>query len=382
MKAKARSRSRSRKSVWPRATIAILILVIVIVGSIAIYYSPLMTNFQPKTYTPVQIYSAASQGIVTIQGVVQDFTLDTYPNGTLNPVLGTGFVVLYQGQDYIITNYHVVDSLLDTTVTFSNGDSYSAKLVGSDPYSDLAVVSVNAPASDYHPLQIGSSSSLQVGETVVAIGNPYGLSNTITVGVVSQLGRALQEGTTGGYAIPDTIQFSAAVNPGNSGGPLIAPDAKVVGITSASVSNSEGLGFAIPSDTITRELPSLITQGEYNKHPYLGVELIGMSYQLAQAMGTNVTYGLLVVSVVPGGPASIAGLKGGTQNVTIQQQEYVIGGDIIVSINGQRVTDYDSFSAYLEENTIAGQTVQLGIIRNGQYMVISLVLGARPQFSA
>jgi len=382
MKGKSRSRSRSRRSVWPRVTIAVLILAVVIVGSIAVYYSPLMSSFQPRTYTPVQIYSADSQGIVTIQGVVQDFTLDTYPNGTLNPVLGTGFVVLYQGQDYIITNYHVVDGLLDTTVTFSNGDSYAAKLVGSDPYSDIAVVSVNAPASDYHPLQIGSSASLQVGETVVAIGNPYGLSNTVTVGVVSQLGRALQTGTTGGYAIPDTVQFSAAVNPGNSGGPLIAPDDMVVGITCASVSNSEGLGFAIPSDTITRELPSLIAQGQYSKHPYLGVELVGMSYQLAQAMGTNVTYGLLVVSVVAGGPASIAGLRGGTQNVTIQQQEYVIGGDIIVSINGQRVTDYDSFSAYLEENTIAGQTVQLGIIRNGQYMVISVVLGARPPFSA
>ena len=309
-------------------------------------------------------------------------TVDTYPNGTLTPVLGTGFVVVYGGRDYVITNYHVIDGLADMTVTFSDGNSFSAKVVGSDAYSDLAIVSVNASQSEYHPLELGSSDALQVGETVVAIGNPYGLSNTITVGIVSQLGRALQEDTLGGYAIPGTIQFSAAVNPGNSGGPLIAPDDRVVGITSAAVSNSEGLGFAIPSDTIVREMPSLIRYGKYDKHPYLGVRLITMTYQLAQAIGTNVTYGLLIEHVVPGGPASVAGLRGGTQNVTIQQQEYIIGGDVIVSINGQRVTDYDSFSSYLEEHAVAGQTVQIGIIRNGQYIVISVVLGTRPSLSA
>jgi S1-C subfamily serine protease len=308
-------------------------------------------------------------------------TLDTYPNGTLTPILGTGFVIVYGGQDYIVTNYHVIDGLLQITVTFSDGDSYPAKVVGSDPYSDLALVSVSAPATQFHSLQLGSSAALQVGESVVAIGNPYGLSNTVTVGVVSQLGRALQTDTLGGYAIADTIQFSAAVNPGNSGGPLIAPDDTVVGITSASVTNSEGLGFAIPSDTITREMSYLIQYGTYNKHPYLGLGLIPMTYQLSQAIGTNVTYGLLIETVVSGGPASSAGLKGGTQNVTIQQQEYIIGGDIIVSINGHKVTDYNSFSSYLEENAVAGQIIQLGIIRNGQSMVIAVTLGSRPPIS-
>ena len=346
------------------------------------YYSPLMGEFRPRSFTPVEIYANSSQGVVTVQGVVNDMTLDTFPNGTLVPVLGTGFVVVYGSQDYIVTNYHVVDALQNTTVTFSNGDSFSAKVVGSDAYSDLAIVSVNAPATEYHPLQLGSSASLQVGETVVAIGNPYGLSNTVTVGVVSQLGRALQSDTLGGFAIADTIQFSAAVNPGNSGGPLIAPDGTVVGITSAAVSNSEGLGFAIPSDTITREMPSLIKSGKYDKHPYLGVGLIGMTYQLSRVIGTNVTYGLLIETIVPGGPASIAGLRGGTRNVTIQQEQYIIGGDIIVSVNGHKVTDYDSFSSYLEENAVAGQTIQLGIVRNGQYMVISVLLGSRPPISS
>ena len=381
MQLTSRSR-RSKKSVWPKTTIAALILVIVVLAGVAVYYSPIMTSNAPKSLTPVQIYANASQAVVTIQGVISDTTLQTYPNGTLTPILGTGFVVLYGGQDYIVTNYHVVDSVLQMTVTFSDGDSYSGNVVGTDPYSDLAIVSVNAPQSEYHPLQLGHSSALAVGETVVAIGNPYGLSNTITVGIVGHLGRALQEDTLGGYAIPDTIQFSAAVNPGNSGGPLIAPDDTVVGITSAAVTNSEGLGFAIPSDTILREMPSLIKSGKYDKHPYLGIGLIPMTLQLAQASKTNVTYGLLVETVVAGGPASTAGLRGGTQNVTIQQQEYTVGGDIIISINGQRVTDYDLFSSYLEEHAVAGQTIQLGIIRDGQYMVLSVLLGSRPPLSA
>jgi len=355
--------------------------VIVVLGSIAVYYSPLMKSPGPASLTPTQIYSISNQGVVTIQGVVSDMTVDTYPNGTLTPILGTGFVIVYGGRDYIVTNYHVVDGLLDATVTFSNGDSYPAKVVGSDPYSDIAIISVNASQNEYHPLQLGSSEALEVGETVVAIGNPYGLSNTITVGIVGHLGRALQMDTLGGYAIPDTIQFSAPVNPGNSGGPLIAPDDAVVGITCAAVTDSTGLGFAIPSSTIMKEIPYLIKYGEYNKHPYLGVGLIPMTYELARVSGTNLTYGLLVETVVPGGPGGVAGLKGGTRNVTIQQQQYIVGGDIIISINGQRVVDYDSFSSYLEENAVAGQTIQLGIIRNGQYMVISVVLGSRPPLS-
>jgi len=350
----------------------------VILGAVAIYYSPLFSSPQPKSFTPVQIYADSSQGIVTIQGVTRDMTLDTYPNGTLTPILGTGFVIVYGGLDYIVTNYHVIDALLQITVTFSDGSSYPAKVVGSDPYSDLALVSVSAPATEFHPLQLGSSSALQVGESVVAIGNPYGLSNTVTVGVVSQLGRALQTDTLGGYAIADTIQFSAAVNPGNSGGPLIAPDDTVVGITSASVSNSEGLGFAIPSDTITREISYLIQYGKYNKHPYLGLGLTPMTYQLSQAMNTNVTYGVLIVTVAPGGPASISGLRGGSRNATIDQQQYLIGGDIIVSVNGNRITNFDSFSAYLEEHAAAGETVQLGIIRGGHLLTIRVVLGSKP----
>ena len=375
------SKSKSRKKNQSRRIIAVLLLVIVVLGTVVIYYSysPLLGGTQatvkPTELTPVQIYANSSRAVVTIQGVEQDLSS---PNGSLSQILGTGFVITYVGSYYIVTNFHVMNGLLDSTVTFSDGDSYPAKLVGSDGYSDLAIVSVNAKANEFHPLTLGSSSALNVGESVVAIGNPYGLSNTVTVGIVSQVGRALQEDTLSGFAVPDTIQFSAAVNPGNSGGPLITSQGLVVGITTASVSNSVGLGFAIPSDTITRELPFLVHGGKYDKHPYLGVQLVDMTYQLSQAMATNVTYGVLIVNVAPGGPASTSGLRGGSRNATIDQQQYLIGGDIIVSVNGNRVTNYDSFSAYLEEHTTAGETIQLGIIRNGQLIVIQVLLGSKP----
>lgn len=323
---------------------------------------------------PVTIYAQASPSVVTVQGIITDIT------GT-GSVLGAGFVIAYSNSYYIITNFHVVDGLTDSTVTFSNGDAYPATVVGSDPYSDLAVVSVNASPSEFHPLQLGVSSSLDVGESVVAIGSPYGLSGTITVGVVSQVGRTLQEDTAGGFAIADTIQFSAAINPGNSGGPLINSDGMVVGITTASAGGSEGLGFAIPSDTISREVPYLVKDGKYDRHAYLGVQLVDMNYQLSRAMQTTTTWGVLIESTTPNGPASKAGLRGGTQDVTIANQQYVTGGDIIISFDGKKIANYDALSAYLERNTVPGQTIQVGIIRSGKQMVVPVQIGTRPQLN-
>jgi S1-C subfamily serine protease len=358
----------------------VVLLVIVILGSIALYYSPLLEGFRTKTLDPAQIYDQSKQSIVTITGVYMD-NVD-FPQPTFVSLLGTGFVITYNNSYYIVTNFHVVDGLRNSTVTFSNGDAYRARVVGSDGYSDLAVVTVNSPASELHPLQLGSSSDLRVGETVVAIGNPFGLSNTVTVGVVSQLGRSLDTGTSGNFTIADTVQFSAPINPGNSGGPLIDSLGMVVGITTASVSNSQGVGFGIPSDTISRELPLLVKNGKYDRHPYLGANLVDMNYELAQAMGINVTWGVLVVSTIPGGPAANSGLRGGTRTVTIQQQKYRIGGDIITSVNGNKITNFDQLTAYMEEHAIPGQTILIGIIRHGDAMVISVGVGTRPQIQA
>ncbi|HUK50024.1 MAG TPA: trypsin-like peptidase domain-containing protein [Terriglobales bacterium] len=371
-----------------RVTIAVLLLVIVVLGSVALYYSPLLNSSRmtgQATMTQlvsgggqldsVAIYAATNRSVVTVQGVAIDQS-GFFP--TLASVLGTGFVVTYSNSYYVVTNFHVMDGLENATVTFSDGDAYPAKLLGSDAYSDLAILSVNAAASEFHPLQLGVSSSLRVGESVVAIGNPYGLSGTITVGIVSQVGRTLQEDTAGGFAIADTIQFSAPINPGNSGGPLLNGVGAVVGITTATTSGSQGLGFAIPSDTISRELPALVKNGVYNGHAYLGLELVDMNYQLSQAMKTNTTWGVLVENVVQGGPASQAGLRGGAQNATIQDQKYIIGGDIIVSFNGNKIVNYDALSAWMERNAVPGQTVQVGIIRAGTQMTIPVKVGTRP----
>ena len=324
----------------------------------------------------VQIYSLTRPGIVTVQGVQnQNTVFGVQPVS----VLGSGFVIQYQNSDYIVTNYHVAGATSNLTVTFSDGDSYSATLVGSDPYVDLAVLSVQeAPASEFDPLQVIPSSTLPVGAPVAVIGNPFGLSGSMTFGIVSALGRTLQDPTAGNFSIADVIQFSAPINPGNSGGPLLDSSGNVVGITTAVVSGSQGVGFAIPSDTIIRELPSLITSGTYTQHSYLGIQGTDMNFQLAKAMGTNYTYGVLVASTLQGGPAAKASLRGGNTAVTINGQQYLIGGDIIVSINGTRIVDNDALAAYLQEYTTPGQTLVLGIIRSGGYMTLQVTLGTRP----
>ncbi|MFI5404474.1 MAG: S1C family serine protease [Candidatus Gagatemarchaeaceae archaeon] len=320
---------------------------------------------------PVAIYKAAFPSVVTLEGVQTSSTGNT-------TILGSGFVTTFQGSEYIVTNYHVVQNVADLTVTFSNGDAYPASVVGKDPYVDLAVVSSQAPSSEFHPLLIGSSSQLQVGQPVVAIGNPFGLSGSMTFGIVSQLGRTLGESLAGNFAIADVIQFSAPINPGNSGGPLLNANGSVFGITTAIVGGSQGVGFAIPSDAIERELPSLVATGGYTRHSLMGIHAADMNYQLAQLQGTNVTYGVLIQNVTSGGPAATAGLRGGTSTSTVQGTQYSIGGDIIVAINGTKILNSDGLSAYLQEKTIPGQTIAVQIIRSGQMTIINVVLGTRP----
>jgi S1-C subfamily serine protease len=251
-------------------------------------------------------------------------------------------------------------------------------VLGSDPYSDLAALSTDAPQNELVPLTIVSSSTLQVGDPVIAIGSPYGLQGSMTTGIISALNRTITEDTTNGYSIADIIQTSTPINPGNSGGPLLNYEGQVVGITTAIVSNSEGLGFAIPSDTILREIADLVTTGSYNHHPYLGITGADMTYDIATAMKTSVTYGVLIQSVASGSPAAQAGLKAGTTQAMVDGNPVTLGGDIITAINNNRVRNSDDLSSYLEEYTSPGQTVSLTIIRNNQSMNISVVLGTRP----
>jgi len=322
------------------------------------------------------LYEKVKDSVVIIRGVIVQY--DVFHRPYYTQVQGSGFVYNFSGRMVVITNYHVVQGAVNLTVTFIDGNGYAATVLGSDPYVDLAVLSVNAPSSEFKPLEIVSSSTLKVGDIVVAVGNPYGLAGSMSIGIVSALGRTITEEQTSGYPIANIIQTTAPLNPGNSGGPLLNLQGQVVGITTAIVSDSQGLGFAIPSNTILREIASLVTVGYYNKHPWLGALGIDMTYEIAQAMGVNVTYGWLITHVVSGGPAANAGLRGGTKNVLIAGKYVTIGGDIIIAINGTKITGLDALSTYLEENTLPGQTIEVTIARENQTMTVMVTLGARP----
>jgi len=329
---------------------------------------------QGSTLSYSEIYEMIKDSVVVVQGRVvrRTFFGEEYAR-----VQGSGFIYNYSGAIIVITNNHVVEGALILTVSFLNGDAYPAKLIGRDPYSDLAILSIEAPAFELKTAVMVSSSTLKVGQPVVAVGNPFGLTGSVTTGVISQLGRSMSESATGGYLIADVIQISTPINPGNSGGPLLNMFGEVVGITTAIIQNSQGVGFAIPSDTILRELPYLI-RGEEYPHPWLGVRGIDMNFDLARAMNVNVTYGWLIVEVLPNSPAEKAGLKGGTQTVYIDGLQVRIGGDIIIMINGTRIRNGDDLSTYLERNTKPGQNIQITVIRSGREVNLDLKLGVRP----
>jgi serine protease Do len=344
-----------------------------------------------------QIYNRVSPSVVTINVVQRQLVNNSYaplfgipqsqlPQYQYQQALGSGFVWDMQGD--IVTNNHVVSGASQITVTFANGTTVPGKVIGADPSGDLAVVKVNVPASELHPVQMGDSTTLQVGQLAIAIGNPFGEQNTMTTGIIGALGRSLpanpnSQGAT--YTIPDVIQTDAPINPGNSGGVLLNDQGQVVGVTFQIESQSgasAGIGFAIPSAIVKQIVPSLIATGHY-EHPYLGISGNSLDPSIAQAMGWNANQrGALVVSVTPGSPAEVAGLQGSTRQVTIDGQPALVGGDVITAINGQPVLNFGDVVAYLARSTKVGQTVTLTILRNGTSQTVKLTLTARPSSSA
>jgi S1-C subfamily serine protease len=322
------------------------------------------------------LYAQVKDSVVVIRGLTVQY--DMFRRSYYSQVQGSGFVYDYEGQMVVITNYHVIQEAINITVTFINGNGYAATVLGSDPYAELTVLSTDAPQSEYKPLEIVDSSTLSVGDSVIAVGGPYGLAGSMTTGIVSALGRTITEEMSGGYPIANVIQMSAPINPGNSGGPLLNYQGQVVGITTAIVSDSQGVGFAIPSSTVLREIEALVTEGSYDQHPWLGASGIDMTYEIAEAMNVNVTYGWLIAQVTSGGPADEADLQGGTQQVTVAGQSVTIGGDIITAINGTRIKGIDDLSTFLEEHTLPDETIDVTIVRGGQSMTLTLKLDARP----
>jgi S1-C subfamily serine protease len=312
------------------------------------------------------LYQQVKSSVVVIQDLVQGYTMFGQRIYTLQQ--GSGFIAEVSNRLVVVTNDHVVTGAINVTVTFADGNSYPATVLGQDAKADLAVLSVSQMPSGVTALPLISSSTLSVGDPVVAVGSPYGLSGTLTTGVVSALGRTIIEGDD--QDIPDTIQTSTPINSGNSGGPLLNYAGQVVGITTAGISNSEGLGFAIPSATIMRELASLVNTGSYDQHPSINAVGTDMNYPIAQAMGSSVTYGWLVESVSVNN-----GLQGGTTTKPVLNQNVRVGGDIIIAINNIRIANTDDLLSYLERNTLPGQSVSFTVVRGGQTQNVQVTIG-------
>jgi len=291
--------------------------------------------------------------------------------------LGSGFV--YDNLGHIITNAHVVDGASKATVTFLDGSQYSAEIIGEDKFTDIAVIKVSEKPRLLHPLQIGDSSLLQVGEQVAAIGNPFGLSGSMTSGIVSQIGRLIAAQDSG-FSIPDVIQTDAAINPGNSGGPLLNMRGQVIGINTAIQSISGefiGIGFAVPSNTVSKIVPTLIEEGKY-PHPWIGISGKDIDPDLARVLDLKQAKGFLVITVVDGSPADKAGLKGMSQTQIIDGEEYPADGDIIIWVDDKEVRKISDILIHLQREKSVGDEMVLGILRDGDFMHLTLKLVERP----
>ncbi len=336
----------------------------------------------------IKLYDKVDQSVVQV-------TQDSNVPGASR--LGSGFV--YDKEGYVVTNYHVVagDSVnKEFDVTFTDGTGYKATVVGVDPFAEIAVLKIplennTEVMKKLIPLQIGDFSKVNVGQRVAAIGNPFGLSASITEGIISGLGRVLpalpSENSpiplvedTPAFSIPDIIQTDAAINPGNSGGPLLNMRGEVIGINTAIFSATgvySGVGFAIPSYLIQKVVPSIITTGEY-QHPYLGVSGTDIDSDIAEMMNLKNTTGFLVIQVTSGSPAEKAGIRGGAILTEIEGREVELGGDVIVGIDDKSIRKIDDLLSYLDREKKVGENVTLTIIRNGQVQEIGLTLAARP----
>lgn len=332
-----------------------------------------------------QASDSASSSAASADGILAEDTLinlyERVNPGVVNIVInsgqGSGFV--YDTEGHIVTNNHVIAGAARITVNFADGTEAPATLVGTDPDSDLAVIKVDLPASKLTPIPVGTSDDLRVGQFVVAIGNPFGLQGSMTIGIVSGLGRLLNEGQ--GFSISDIIQTDAAINPGNSGGPLLNLDGEVIGINTAiesPVRASSGIGYAVPADTVVSTVAQLLDNGEV-RHPWLGISGVELNATLAQAMNLSEDQrGILVDQVIAGGPSAGAGLRGSNRQTSIGGQVVRVGGDVITGIDDEVVQDFDDLLTYVVQETEVGQTVTLHILREGQPTSVEVVLEARP----
>jgi S1-C subfamily serine protease len=333
-----------------------------------------------------QIYKNDGGGVAFIESQLEPEESEGFnPFGELEPesqsggvATGSGFVI--DGEGHILTNNHVIEGAERVTVKLGESEkTYTAHVVGTDPGTDIALLQVDAPAKELHPLTLGHSSQMEVGDPVVAIGNPFGLDRTVTSGIVSALQRHIE--APNGFSISHVIQTDAAINPGNSGGPLINAEGEVIGInsqiaTGGGGNGNVGIGFAIPIDTVRAEINQLETSGKVD-HAFLGIEGGSVTPELAKALNLPVEEGVIVQSVVKGGPADKAGIEGGNTSATINGAEVKLGGDIITEANGKPVKTMEELIEIISESK-PGDELELKILRGGSEKSANVTLGHQP----
>jgi S1-C subfamily serine protease len=329
----------------------------------------------------IDVYDAASPAVVNITN--RSYVYYRFMGSVPQEGTGSGFV--YDAQGDIVTNYHVIENAEELLVTLGDGQSYPATVVGSDPTNDLAVLHIDGSVDLPQPLGLGDSDHLQVGQFVVAIGNPYGLQQTLTTGVVSALGRVIDSPENNQF-IGEAIQTDAAINPGNSGGPLLDLGGRVIGVNSQIISPSgasAGIGFAVSANTVQRVVPELIVRGYY-AHPWLGAEMMTLTTSAVEVLrqaGADIPVesGLLVLTTTAGGPADRAGVEAAGRWMRMGRYQVPVGGDIITAIDGRPTADLQALTVYLETQKEIGDTVELTIARGDQVLQIPVKLAEQPQ---
>ncbi len=322
----------------------------------------------------ITVYEKVADGVVNVTStaVQLDFFFNAFPTQ------GAGSGSLIDTKGHILTNYHVVANAQKLEVTLADGSKWPAKLIGSDPDNDLAVIKIDAPIEKLKVIQMGDSKGLRIGQKVLAIGNPFGLQRTLTTGIISSLGRTIR--SEAGTLIDDVIQTDAAINPGNSGGPLLNSEGEIVGINSAIISptgGNVGIGFAIPVNTAKKVIPELISKG-YVTYPYIGATIQSLIPEMAKYLKLKIERGAMISEVVKGGPADKAGLKGGDQRVQVGNMILLVGGDIVVKADQREVKTNDEFIQIIREKK-PGDTILLKIFRKDNFIDLKVTLGERPR---
>jgi S1-C subfamily serine protease len=322
----------------------------------------------------ISVYRQAGPGVVNIISIViqRDFFFNPVPREGA----GSGSIIDTEG--HILTNHHVIKDSTKLEVTLSDGSKWPAKFVGSDPDNDLAVIKIKTPKEKLMVIPLGDSSKLRVGQKVLAIGNPFGLGQTLTTGIISSLGRSIR--SEAGVMIQDVIQTDAAINPGNSGGPLLDSTGKIIGINSAIISPtgaSVGIGFAIPVNTARRIVPELIEKG-YVVYPWIGATVFPLIPEFAQFLSLKVERGAMIVEAVRGGPADKAGLRGADRQVQVGNMLLPVGGDVVVEFDGKAVASSDELIRMIRGHR-PGDKIALKVLRNKEFKTITVTLGEKPR---